>query len=149
MEATQDANSDWGRDRTHVVDQPIVFFDGECVMCNSFVNALLRIDPAGKILIAPLQGTTARQYLPPLPTVRDAWSIYYQDETDLYQQSDAFVQICKRLGGPWSVLGIMGLIPLAVRDRIYRLIASNRYRLFGRRATCRMPDESEKERFLP
>lgn len=129
--------------------QPIVFFDGECVMCNRFVDILLRVDPMGTILIASLQSQTARQFLPPLPTDREAWSIYYQDETDLYQQSDAFIQICKRLGNVWSIFGVLGVIPRPIRDRIYRLIARNRYRLFGRRATCRMPSESEQERFLP
>lgn len=129
--------------------QPIVFFDGECVMCNGFVDLLLRVDPLGTILIAPLQGQTARQYLPPLPPDREAWSIYYQDERGLYNQSDAFIQVCKRLGGVWSIFAAIGLIPRPIRDRIYRLIARNRYRLFGRRSTCRMPNKSEQARFLP
>ena len=118
-------------------------------MCNSFVDILLRVDPGGTILIAPLQGQTAQQVLPPLPTDREDWSIYYQDETDLYQQSNAFLQICKRLGGVWSVFSVIGVMPLSIRDRIYRIIARNRYRLFGRRATCRMPSDAEQERFLP
>ncbi|WP_299492645.1 DCC1-like thiol-disulfide oxidoreductase family protein [Acaryochloris sp. IP29b_bin.137] len=131
------------------VPQPIVFFDGECVMCNGFVDILLTIDPEGAILIAPLQGQTAKQFLPPLPTDREAWSIYYQDERDLYDRSDAFLQVCKRLGGVWSVFTVIALIPRPIRDRIYRLIARNRYRLFGRRSSCRMPSETEQERFLP
>lgn len=135
--------------QTEVRKQPIVFFDGECVMCNGFVDILLQVDPSGTILIAPLQGQTARQFLPPLPTDREDWSIYYQDEFDLYQQSDAFIQICRRLGSVWSIFGVIGLIPKPIRDRIYRFIARNRYRLFGRRDTCRMPNESEQERFLP
>lgn len=129
--------------------QPIVFFDGECVMCNGFVDILLKVDPLGTILIAPLQGQTAKQYLPPLPIDREAWSIYYRDESELYDQFDAFIQVCKRLGGVWSAFNAIRLIPRPVRDRIYRFIACNRYRLFGRRATCRMPSESERERFLP
>lgn len=131
------------------IQQPIVFFDGECVMCNGFVDILLKVDPLGIILIAPLQGQTAKQYLPPLPIDREAWSIYYRDESELYDQSDAFIQVCKRLGGVWSAFNAIRLIPRPVRDRIYRFIACNRYRLFGRRATCRMPSESERERFLP
>lgn len=131
------------------IQQPIVFFDGECVMCNSFVDILLKIDPVGTILIAPLQGQTAKKYLPPLPIDREAWSIYYQDKHDLYDQSDAFIQVCKRLGGIWSAFAVISLIPRPIRDRIYRLIARNRYQLFGRQSTCRMPSESELERFLP
>ena len=131
------------------IQQPIVFFDGECVMCNGFVDILLKVDPVGTILIAPLQGQTAKQYLPPLPVDREAWSIYYRDEQHLYDQSDAFIQVCKRLGGVWSVFTVIHWMPRPIRDRIYRLIAQNRYRLFGRRDTCRMPNESEGKRFLP
>lgn len=135
--------------QTVSTQQPIVFFDGECVMCNGFVDILLKVDPQGTILIAPLQGQTARQYLPPLPLEREAWSIYYRDETGLYNQSDAFIQVCKRLGGIWSIFAAIGVMPRPIRDRIYRLVARNRYRLFGRRSTCRMPSESEQKRFLP
>jgi len=149
MTATPEVTQNSGRDRTSVTAQPVVFFDGECVMCNGFVDILLQVDPAGTIQIAPLQGETARQCLPPLPTDRAAWSIYYQDDTRLYDQSDAFIQICKRLGGVWSTLSMIGLIPRPIRDSIYRLIARNRYRLLGRRATCRMPSESDQNRFLP
>ena len=130
-------------------DRPIVFFDGECVMCNGFVNLMLDIDQAGLLRITPLQGETAQHYLPPLPHDPEEWSIYYLDENGLYSQSDAFVEICRRLGGIWSVLAAVGLVQQSIRDAVYRLIARNRYRLFGRRSTCRVASPEEKERFLP
>ncbi len=149
MATPQVSSQQASHSQTAALKQPIVFFDGDCVMCNGFVDILLEVDPAATILIAPLQGQTARQCLPPLPTDRADWSIYYQDEHDLYEQSDAFIQVCKRLGGGWSVFRGIGLMPRPIRDRIYRIIARNRYRLFGRRATCRLPSEMEQDRFLP
>ena len=134
---------------TQQLDRPVVFFDGECVMCNGFVDLLIKIDPSSTVKVAPLQGETARQYLPPLPQNRGDWSIYYFDRHNLYSQSDAFIQVCRRLGGIWAVLGLVSIIPRPVRDFVYRIIASNRYRMFGRRSTCRMPSEREKMRFLP
>jgi predicted DCC family thiol-disulfide oxidoreductase YuxK len=131
------------------IHQPIVFFDGECVMCNKFVDALLKIDPSGQILIAPLQGQTAQRYLPPLPLNRGEWSIYYLDNTHLYQQSDAFIQVCQRLGSIWSVFSLISFIPRPIRDKLYRLIAHHRYQLLGRRSTCRIPSKQEEMRFLP
>ncbi len=131
------------------VDQPIVFFDGECIMCNQFVDLLLKIDRIGTIMIAPLQGQTAAKFLPPLPSDREEWSIFYLDQGELSDQSDAFLNICRRLGGIWSILSLFKIIPRSIRDSIYRVIARNRYRLFGRRSTCRMPNEQEKSRFLP
>ena len=131
------------------LDKPIVFFDGECVMCNQFVDILLKIDQIGTILIAPLQGQTAEKLLPPLPNNRGEWSIFYIDNGEISEQSDAFLNICLRLGGIWSILSLFKIIPRFIRDAIYRIIARNRYRLFGKRSTCRMPNEQEKSRFLP
>jgi len=31
----------------------------------------------------------------------------------------------------------------------YRLVAANRYRMFGRKDACRLPTPDERERFLP
>lgn len=132
-----------------ITAKPIVFFDGECVMCNGFVDLLLQIDPSGKLAIAPLQGQTASQLLPPLPADREDWSIYFKSGTHLYQQSDAFLQVCQRMGGPWLVFCLAWLVPRPLRDGIYRIIARNRYRLFGRRSTCRTPSAQEESRFLP
>ncbi|MDJ0899609.1 MAG: DCC1-like thiol-disulfide oxidoreductase family protein [Xenococcus sp. MO_188.B8] len=131
------------------IDKPIVFFDGECIMCNKFVDILLNIDKAGAIIIAPLQGQTAAKLLPPLPNNREEWSIFYIDQGEISAQSDAFLNICRRLGGIWSILSLFKIIPRSIRDYIYRVIARNRYQLFGRRSTCRMPNEQEKSRFLP
>lgn len=138
-------------------DRPIIFFDGDCVMCNGFVDLLLAIDRKGLFYLSPLQGKSAAQYLPPLPDNREEWSIYYLSPHDsssgegaaLYSQSDAVLQICQHLGGVWALAGVGNGIPAIVRDAVYRLVARNRYRLLGRRSTCRVPTEAEQSRFLP
>ena len=130
-------------------DRPIIFFDGECILCNGFVNLLLQIDPTGRVLIAALQGQTGQQYLPPLSQDPEDWSIFYLDQQGLYDQSDAFLQLCNYLGGLWRVLALVRIIPAAIRNTVYRLIARNRYRWFGKRSTCRIPTDAEKQRFLP
>ncbi|NEQ96414.1 MAG: DUF393 domain-containing protein [Cyanothece sp. SIO2G6] len=130
-------------------DRPIVFFDGECVMCNRFVDLLLELDPKGMMAIAPLQGDTAKQLLPALPPNRENWAIYYLDETGLYSQSDAALRISQRLGGGWSLLSSFLIVPQPIRDGFYRLVARNRYQIMGRYSTCRTPSDKDRERFLP
>ena len=129
-------------------DRPIIFFDGDCILCSGFVDILLKIDPTGRVLIATLQGQTAQRYLPSLPQAREEWSIFYLDQNGLYDQSDAFVQLCDYIGGFWAILGMIWIIPAPIRNTIYRFIARNRYRCFGRRSTCRTPTAKEKQRFL-
>lgn len=130
-------------------EAPIVFFDGECILCNGFLDLMFAIDSAHTLRVAPLQGDTAAILLPPLPHDPEEWSIYYLDQHGLYNQSEAVLQILRKLGGIWSLLSMGRSIPLPIRDAVYRFVASNRYRWLGKRDTCRLPTEPESVRFLP
>jgi predicted DCC family thiol-disulfide oxidoreductase YuxK len=127
---------------------PIIFFDSECNLCNGFVDLVLRIDRQEIFKFAPLQGQTAKQFLPTLPINREEWSVFYLEGENLYSQSDAAIAVAARLGGVWSLLAIGGLLPIELRDPGYRLLASNRYRWFGRSSSCRISSDAEKSRFL-
>jgi len=131
------------------LDKPIIFFDGVCAMCNTFVNLALRIDRHELFLFAPLQGTTARELLPPLSDDPRDWSMIYLDERGMHDQLDASLEVYRRLGLPWSVLSLARYIPRAIRTPLYRIIARNRYRWFGRKDVCRIPTAAERQRFLP
>ena len=129
--------------------KPIIFFDGVCAMCNAFVNLALRIDRRRTFLFAPLQGTTARELLPPLSGDPRDWSMIYVDEAGIHDQSDASLQVYRRLGGVWWLLSLVRFVPGSIRNPLYRILARNRYRWFGRREQCRIPTEEERQRFLP
>ena len=128
--------------------RPIVFFDGECGLCNGTVDWLLKIDRRGDLLFAPIQGQTAKEKLPELESDPAQWSIYYLDENGLKARSRAVVAIMSRVGAPWSALRWIKLIPRPLRDFFYRVIAHNRYKWFGKRETCRRPEPHERDRFL-
>ena len=129
--------------------KPIIFFDGVCGMCNAFVNFILRIDRKHLFLFAPLQGATARDLLPPLGDDPREWSMVYVDEKGIHDQSDASLEVYRRVGGIWWWLSLMRIIPRFIRTPVYRVIAKNRYRWFGKADTCRIPTPDEKTRFLP
>lgn len=130
-------------------DRPIIFFDGDCVMCNTFVDLMLQIDPEARVRLAPLQGETAQRLLPPLPNNRREWTIYYLDETGLCDRSEAVIKICQRLESWVSVLSWARFISLPIRDLVYNWVAYHRYDWFGQRDTCRVPTAQEQDRFLP
>jgi len=131
------------------LEHPIIFFDGVCGMCNRFVNIILRADRKGVFRFAPLQGETAQRLLPPLPDDPTEWSMLYLDERGVHDQSDASLEVYRRLGGWWAVLSLARFVPRFLRTPVYRLIARNRYRWFGRQETCRVPTPEERARFLP
>ena len=132
-------------DLTH----PIVFFDGVCGLCNRLVDFLLRTDKKDSFRVAPLQGETAQRMLPALTEDAETWSVLYLDERGLHDQSDVTIQVCRRLGGVWGLVGLLRMIPKSLRNVGYRYIARNRYGWFGKHDTCRLPDPEEQARFLP
>lgn len=131
------------------LQKPIIFFDGVCGMCNAFVNLVLRIDRKQTFMFAPLQGSAARDLLPPLADDARQWSMVYVDEAGTHDQSDAVLEIYRRLGGIWWLLSWLRLIPRFIRNPVYRVIARNRFRWFGKSESCRIPTPGERARFLP
>jgi predicted DCC family thiol-disulfide oxidoreductase YuxK len=130
------------------IDKPVIFFDDVCTMCNTFVNLMLRIDRQHQFLFAPLTGETARKLLPPLADDPSDWSMVYVDEKGIHDQSDASLQVYRRLGGVYWFLSLARFIPRAIRNPLYRILARNRYHWFGKHDTCRLPTPEEKSRFL-
>jgi predicted DCC family thiol-disulfide oxidoreductase YuxK len=128
--------------------KPVIFFDDVCIMCNTFINLMLRIDRRQQFLFAPLRGETASKLLPPLPDDPTAWSMVYVDESGIHDQSDASLEVYRRLGGIWWLLSLARFVPRWFRNPVYRVIARNRYRWFGKREACRIPSAEERARFL-
>lgn len=64
------------------------------------------------------------------------------------RDSTAVLAIWSGLGYPWRALTILRVVPALLRDPLYRLIARNRYRLFGKRQTCWMPKPEQADRLL-
>jgi predicted DCC family thiol-disulfide oxidoreductase YuxK len=127
----------------------LLFFDGVCGLCNRTVDFFLKRDRKERILFAPLQGETARRELT-TEDVTDLNTIVLKTPHALYKRSAAVVRLLWLLGGGWSACGtLLWLIPWPLRDLGYRLVALSRYRLFGKKETCRIPTADERSRFLP
>jgi predicted DCC family thiol-disulfide oxidoreductase YuxK len=128
---------------------PIVFFDGVCGFCNRFVDFVIRRDTAVVFRFAPLQGETARRFLPDTD-VRDLKTVVLWEEQGVSRKSTAVVRVLRGLGGAWRVIAVgLRLIPRPLRDLGYALVARYRYAIFGKKETCRMPTAAERSRFLP
>lgn len=130
-------------------DHPIVFFDGVCGLCNGFVDFMIRADRQAVLRFAPLQGETARRLLPELPESTEEWSINLWEQGRLHRASDAALLAAVRMGGVFRLARIFLIIPTGWRNGIYRWVARNRYRWFGKKESCRIPSPAERDRFLP
>ena len=128
-------------------EKRVVFFDGLCGLCNGAVDFILSEDPGGRYRFAPTQGETAQTL--GHPDVISGKSMALLEGDQLYTRSDAVLRIAAGLGGVWRILSWARWIPRPLRNLLYELVQRNRYRVFGKRETCRMPTKDEKARFLP
>lgn len=131
--------------------EQIIFFDGVCNLCNGFVRFVIRHDPQGHFHFASLQSDFAYQTLNRLnmpEAVVHRQSVILLDGGKLYTASDAALRILAAFPGRLRHLSALKIIPKFIRDAVYRLIARNRYRLFGKTDTCPLPAPEIRERFL-
>lgn len=128
---------------------PIILFDAECVLCSANAIFVLRHDKAGRFRLASIQGAAGaelcrRHGVDP----HDPTSILVVEGARVRKDSDAVLSIYERLGFPWRLVVIFRLVPAALRDPVYRWIARNRYRLFGKRTSCWVAPPEYRERIL-
>jgi predicted DCC family thiol-disulfide oxidoreductase YuxK len=134
-------------------EQDIIFFDGVCGLCNRTVDFVLREDREQVFLYSPLQGETFRSIKRDYPETLNADSIFVlrsgPEKEILLQKSDALIHIVDNLPRYRWLATIGRMLPAPIRDSTYRLIAATRYRIWGKRDSCRLPTAEERVRFLP
>jgi len=124
-------------------------FDGTCALCSGWVRFLLRRDRRAGFRFAAMQDRVGHDLL-----VRhgidpaDPVSFLLVDGDAAWHDSGGVIEVLRRLGGAWRVAGVLRIMPRVLRDRAYRLLARNRYRMFGRNAVCLVPPADMRERFL-
>jgi len=113
------------------------------------VNFLIKRDKKKVFKFASFQTSAGKKLTGGLRLPKDPPdSLIFVDENGYYLKSTACLNIIKYLSSPVKILYVLYIIPVPLRDFIYDLIANNRYRLFGKRNACRMPAESDKDRFI-
>ena len=128
----------------------IVFFDGVCVLCNKWIDFLIKKDRYKNLRYATLQGTSSEKLLPKSGRNLESITVYETNSRLVSRKSVAIFRILKLLPFPMNVLGITaGLVPRFISDYFYDLIAESRYSLFGKENHCRIPNREERELILP
>lgn len=143
------------------MDPAIVFFDDTCVLCSRSVQFIFRHDRKGRFQYASLDSEAFGKIMDRLPGVTfpeslssvtgqsaSPGSVVLFMKGKIYQRSSAALRIATRLRFPVSLLAAGWIVPPFLRDAVYDWIARNRYRWFGKRETCFIPDGALKERVL-
>lgn len=127
----------------------ILLFDGVCNLCNALVTFVIQRDKGATFKFASLQSevgqTILKEHSLPLGQFD---SFYFVEGNKLFTKSTAALKVAKKLDGPWKLFYPLILIPKPIRDMIYSFIAKNRYRWFGKKDQCMLPNPEMKKRFL-
>lgn len=125
----------------------IILFDGVCNLCNASVSFVIRHDPKAQFKFGSLQWAIANRHLTSAEN-RSQDSIIYINKGVTHIRSTAALLILKELDHPLSIFHHLIVFPRWIRDPFYSLIATFRYRWFGKRNQCMVPSPEYKKRFL-
>lgn len=118
----------------------IIIFDGICNLCSAGARFLECHQASPPFELIPMQTMEGKAILvehgldPEDPT-----TFLVLDRGRHFIESDAWIHVVSALGGFWRLIHGARIVPRAWRNGMYRLIARNRYRWFGRRTTCYLP----------
>jgi predicted DCC family thiol-disulfide oxidoreductase YuxK len=130
---------------------PLIVFDGLCVLCSANARFVLRHDRERRFRLTTAQSPLGSELYRRFGLASDDYEtmIVLDEQGRLHTESDGAIAIFSRLGWPWRAAAAAGrIVPKRVRDALYRAVARNRYRLFGRRETCWLPAPGEADRIL-
>ena len=130
-------------------EKDIVVFDGFCNFCSGSVLFIIRRDPGMHFRFVASQSPAGRHLVKKLGIGELAsHSILLVSNHKIYHKSGAALRIARRLRGLWPIFYGCIVLPRAFRDFFYDVIARNRYRFYGMRDQCFIPDKSIRDRFL-
>lgn len=132
----------------------LVLFDGVCGLCDHLVQFTLKYDRRAVFDFAALQSATGR-------SITQSWGHNPEDLSTFFvvanyqtarphplTRSAAALFLLGELGWPWRAARLFQRLPHVLGDPLYDVIARNRYRIFGTREQCRLPEASIRKRFI-
>jgi predicted DCC family thiol-disulfide oxidoreductase YuxK len=141
--------------------EPVVLFDGTCNFCDGAVHFVIDRERGTSLKFAALQSEAGRELLERVATPEQARllregatgdgdpdSMALVEHGRVYTHSTGALRTARYLRWPWRWLAVFVVVPRFVRDGVYRWIARNRYRWFGKTEACRVPTPEFRSRFL-
>ena len=130
-----------------MTQKAILFYDGNCALCHGAIRWALKQKRLADVYFSPLQGKTAQVHLPK-ELAADLNTVVFWENAQIYTEAAAVFRLWQICGGLWKLLSAFRWLPKGLTNRIYRLIAENRFRFRKPLVGCPLPDPNTKNRFL-
>lgn len=130
-------------------NNPIVVFDGFCNFCNYWVRFIIKRDKKKRFRFVANSSEYAINLADQLNFDLSKYnSLVLVHDEKTYFRSTAALRILRSLGMGWQMMYVFIVVPTPIRDFIYKVIANNRYKWFGKRDSCMIPEKDDMDRFL-
>ncbi|MBR0737303.1 thiol-disulfide oxidoreductase DCC family protein [Bradyrhizobium liaoningense] len=129
-------------------EDDVILFDGVCIFCSRWVRFVAKRDKTGRFRFTPIQsdyGTRLARTFGIDPDDPDTNAVVHGGE--VFMKSDAALTVLSQLPR-WGWVRVLFAAPKPLRDRVYSLIARNRYRIFGKYDACFVPDADLRARVI-
>jgi len=126
----------------------IVFFDGECGVCNFWVQWILERDKKDQFMFSSLQSDFGQKFLSERGLETKQFNTLYLWKPHRYYlvKSKAVLKIANLLGGIYNISVMGKLIPAFISVKVYDKISENRMKLSAQK--CFLPDQHQKKKFI-
>ncbi|WP_430612289.1 thiol-disulfide oxidoreductase DCC family protein [Flavobacterium sp. JP2137] len=131
-------------------NKKIILFDGVCNLCDETVQKVIQADTHDQFRFTPLDSPTGLailNYIGVAPGSIDS-IILYEPGQAYYIKAEAALKIAGFLGGRYSLLSLLNVLPNALLNRGYDYIAKNRYRWYGKKDACMIPTPETLNKFI-
>ena len=130
-------------------NKKIVLFDGECNLCDRWVQLLLKNDSKNIFCFTSLQSEIGQNFQKEYGIDGLVMNsiIVIDNYTKYKTKTSAVFSMTNSMDGLWPLLGIFWIIPKFLRDWVYNFVSKNRYRWFGKK-TCLVMTNEIKHKFL-
>tara|TARA_B100001287_G_C22684066_1_gene532201 strand:+ start:2197 stop:2646 length:450 start_codon:yes stop_codon:yes gene_type:complete len=118
-------------------NKEVIVFDGVCALCNNFVIFVIKNDTKNLYKFVSLQNIEQNklQDFDKLFNEKINSIVLIKKELIL-SKSDAVIEIFRKLSFPYNLSPILLLIPRAIRNWAYNIIAKKRFKIFGKIEYC-------------
>lgn len=131
------------------MNNPIILFDGVCNLCSSTVNFIIKYDKHKIFRFTQLQSGTGKnlqqEFNLPENIINSVILIY---DGEVFAKSNAVIKIAGMLPFPFKLITVFRFVPKILLDKIYDVVAVNRYKWFGRKESCMIPSNEIKNLFI-
>ena len=124
----------------------IIVFDGVCVICNKFYKWILKNDRNNQFMFTNTQSKFYSKNSN-IDKSKDSIIVIINNNKILYE-SDAVAYIFRKTKTQLAIRILIYIFPKFISNFFYRIVAKNRYKIFGKKEKCYIPTEKEMNKFI-